>query len=190
MSQQQQKYTWVPMTTNHLTTVLDIADVCYPDYPEEMAIFEDKLSKFPAGCFVLQAQPSESGATGGEIVGYAFSHPWYHSSAPSLNKVLPNEVSTLTPTTNPNAMYYLHDCAIHPKARGTGGPTTLVPMLDQIAVASNFPYIALIAVNNSQAFWEKQGFQVVDKLPAALKKTLISYSDDALYMVRSLSARL
>ncbi len=45
---------WRAMTPGDLPAVLAIADVVHPDYPEDAAIFAERLALYPAGCRVLE----------------------------------------------------------------------------------------------------------------------------------------
>jgi hypothetical protein len=52
------------------------------------------------------------------------------------------------------------------------------------AQAHGFDSLSLVAVNGSQPYWEKQGFSVQD-VPQ-LREKLLSYSEDARFMMRNL----
>ena len=60
---------WSPMTEGDLASVDRIADLVHVDYPEDSAVFADRLSVFPDGCFTLHGGD-------GAALGYALTHPW------------------------------------------------------------------------------------------------------------------
>jgi GNAT superfamily N-acetyltransferase len=159
---------WRPMAPSDLPVALRVADVVHPTYPEDPAIFSERLALFPAGCWVLEQ--------GGRPIGYIVSHPWTYASPPLLNSLL-GAVPT-TPTT-----YYIHDIALLPQARGTGAASGIVAQLINLAASLNLPNLSLVAVNNSVAFWRRHGFTLT-AIPA-LDAKLRSYDEAARFMVRA-----
>ncbi|MGH6761336.1 MAG: GNAT family N-acetyltransferase [Phyllobacterium sp.] len=161
---------WRLMEVADLPSVSLVAAAVHPDFPEDDAIFAERLSLYPEGCFVL--------TDGTAILGYCLSHPWRSLSIPALDTLLgalPGE------TTN----YYLHDIALLPEARSGGAASRVVSGIADNARRNGFATISLVAVNASGGFWERQGFVVQHE--AELDAKLRSYSDDALFMVRQLN---
>ncbi len=159
---------WRRMQAPDMARVTAVANVVHPDFFEDEAVFRDRFSIYPAGCFVL--------ARGTEILGYGISHPWKLDSVPALNSVLgelPNDIST----------YYIHDIALLLEVRSGGQASRVVELMAAQAERDGFVTMALVAVNGSQGFWEKKGFVIRD-VPA-LEEKLQGYSDEALYMVRA-----
>ncbi|WOC16539.1 GNAT family N-acetyltransferase [Pseudochrobactrum sp. MP213Fo] len=164
---------WRLMREADLNAVYEISCVVHPDFPEDPAIFADRLRVFAPGALVLSriVEGQE------QLLGYSFSHPWQQFSAPALNSLLhkiPDNADT----------YYLHDVALLPQARALGAARKLVALLVQTALDHGYDSLSLVAVNGSQPYWERQGFQVQD-VPQ-LQEKLLSYSDDARFMVRNL----
>lgn len=162
---------WRAMTTSDLASVNRIAAAVHPAYPEDAAIFAERLALYPAGCHVLVAP-------GGALAGYIVSHPWRDREPPPLNtllRALPAKPST----------YYIHDIALLPEVRGSKSAQEIVTHLIAHARAAGFPGVSLIAVNNSQAFWQHMGFARVDD--GALDAKLKSYGDDACFMRHQIS---
>src|SRR5690606_14911197 len=62
---------WRPMERRDLRAVLAVADVVHAAYPEDAAVFEERLLLFGEGCLVF-----EDGEPGGGIAAYVVSHPW------------------------------------------------------------------------------------------------------------------
>ncbi len=155
------------MTSADLPAMFAIADVVHPNYPEDPAVFAERLTLYPYGCLVLMQ--------GDRPVGYIVSHPWTYAQPPALNSLL--GALPVPPTT-----YYIHDIALLPEARGTGGANAIVTRLIAQAGALGVDNISLVAVNDSVAFWTRHGFRVVPD--AALDKKLRSYDADARFMVR------
>ena len=59
-----------------------------------------------------------------------------------------------------------------------------VERLAEQAKAAGWSEIALVAVNEATAFWERNGFVV--QTPPGMAEKLASYGDDARYMIRTL----
>lgn len=160
---------WRPMTASDLPAVNVLAALIHPGYPEDAAVFAERLRLYPPGCRVLERD--------GELAAYVVSHPWVDRAPPPLNTLL-GELPA-RPTT-----YYLHDLALLPGARGSGAAVEVVTSLAEQARVERLPSLSLIAVNGSAGFWRRQGFEAVpDGLPA---EKLRSYGDDAQFMVRRL----
>lgn len=161
---------WRPMTPQDLSRVAALADAIHPAYPEDPAVFAERLRLYPHGCHVL--------AGAGDLIGYALTHPWRMAEPPPLNArlgAIPQDAST----------YYVHDVALLPAARGRGYASQLVGLLARHARAAGFGNLSLVAVNGSGGFWERLGFRA-SAVPG-LDGKLSSYGSDAMLMVRDLS---
>jgi ribosomal protein S18 acetylase RimI-like enzyme len=159
---------WRPMTASDLPSLLAIADIVHPNYPEDAGVFAERLRLYPAGCLVLTDRDSPA--------GYILSHPWFYAQPPALPSflgALPEKPGT----------YYIHDIALLPAMRGTGSVTPVITRLIDHARNSGFPNMSLIAVNGSTDLWTRYGFQVV--VDPALEPKLRSYDAAARFMVRT-----
>jgi len=160
---------WRPMRSDDLAAVQVISDAVHPGFFEAPAVLAEKYRLYPAGCFVLQS--------GGDLLGYVFTHPWRTGELPALNRLLgrlPDDAGS----------FYVHDLALLPGARGTGAAGAIVARLADYAVAAGFAEMSLVAVNGSAAFWNRQGFVVVDAPELAAK--LAGYEPTARLMRRRL----
>lgn len=154
---------WRAMSPRDLHHVEQIAAAVHPMHPEDSTVFEERLSLYPAGCFVLD------GAAG--VRGYVLAHPWLLGRPPSLNSLLgrlPADVDTL----------YLHDLALLPAARIAGLGSRAVDLIADRARGEGVATVSLLAVGQSSGFWQRQGFHAVD-----LGIDLSSYGT-AIFMVR------
>jgi ribosomal protein S18 acetylase RimI-like enzyme len=160
---------WRAMTGYDQPALVAIAERVHPGFFEAEDVLAEKFALYRNGCYLLEI--SEKPA------GYVLSHPWRLGSLPALNALLgaiPPDADT----------YYIHDLALLPLARGVGAAGKIVSALTKHAVAMGYATMSLVAVNNSLAFWEKQGF-VVEERPELAGK-LASYEDHARYMVKRL----
>lgn len=160
---------WRTMTSYDLKDVEEIASKVHPTLYEHPDVLAERQQLYHNGCYVLEL--------GDKAVGYVLSHPWRSDSLPELN----TELGKLPDTPD---TYYLHDLALLPVARRLGTASQIVQALIKHATARGFPTIRLIAVNNSQSFWEKHGFAVEDA--PDLIPMLQSYDAAARLMVRDL----
>lgn len=161
---------WRPMTAADLDGVVTVARLSFPDHFESRACFENRLTLSPAMSFVLVGDD--------EVVrGYLFAYPWRSETAPALNtliEALPGDADRI----------YLHDLALDPRVRGGGLTRAIVERLVDQVRADGWTRIALVAVNDATAFWQRMGFHPVTSPELSAK--LASYGDDACYMIREL----
>ena len=158
------------MRPSDIDAVIAIAAEVHPGYPEDAEVLTQKYAAFSEGCFAFDV--------GGDVRGYALSHPWYAGKMPKLNQfieALPGECDS----------YYLHDIALLPSAQGRGAAKALAELLATLAWESGFTVIQLCAVNGSASFWQRQGFEKIDA--PELASTLASYGADVHFMSRDLS---
>ncbi|WP_295914627.1 GNAT family N-acetyltransferase [uncultured Bartonella sp.] len=163
---------WRLMKESDLADVCRIASLCHPDFPEEDAVLEEKFNLSPLSCFILSDNESSSGS----VYGYCLAHPYKMNSIPALDQLLhklPEKCDTL----------YIHDLALLPEAQGGGNGKKAVELLVAVAERENFDKLSLVAVHGSQLFWQKNGFKLV-KVSEMLKQKLLTYSEDARYMVQ------
>lgn len=160
---------WRAMAAADLPAVNALAARIHPSFPEDEAVFAERLRLYPDGCRVFER--------GSGIEAYVISHPSLHAEPPALNSLL--GALPETPST-----FYIHDLALAPEVRGSGAAVDVVTWLAAHALASGFTGLSLIAVNGSSGFWQRQGF--VEARSAQLDAKLRSYSDDACFMTRPL----
>jgi|SRR3569623_472258 len=164
-----ERASWRQMQPADLPAVNALAALLHPDYPEDAAVFAERLQLYPPGCRVLEHD--------GRLRAYVVSHPWLDRAPPALN--VPLGELPARPTT-----YYLHDLALLPEVRRSGAAAEMVAALAEQARAEQLPSLSLIAVNGSARFWQRQGFEAVeDDLP---REKLRSYGEDAQFMMRTL----
>lgn len=158
---------WRPMVPEDLPVVCSMASDVHPAFPEDAAVFAERLAIYPAGSRLLMQ--------GKEPAGYLISHPWRSEQPPALNTMLqglPVQADT----------YYLHDLALLSGARGTGAARAVVEWTADHARCSGHATLSLIAVNGSEPFWTHLGFRVETGRDDQLR----TYGNDARFMVRKL----
>ncbi|MHC2338160.1 GNAT family N-acetyltransferase [Bradyrhizobium sp. USDA 4454] len=159
---------WRAMETRDLQGVNSVAGRVHLNYREDAEVFAERLRLYPKGCFVLKGRRAG-------IVGYVVSHPWQFRQPPALNALLKK-----LPV--PGSTYYVHDIALLPAARANGAASDAVRQLIAHATEARFPNVSLVAVNDSEQFWERHGFHTFED--ATLSKALATYDRYARYMVR------
>ena len=160
---------WRPMTRDDLAAVLAIADQVHADFPEDLAVFAERQRLYSAGAYILESQ--------GEVRGYLLSHPWHSGDPPALNSLL-GSLPELADT------FYIHDLALLPSERGTGMAGTIIQQIAAHAKEQGFATISLVAVNDSNSFWQRFGFSA-DETPEGLWRAR-SYGEGARLMRRLL----
>lgn len=81
---------------------------------------------------------------------------------------------------------YLHDMAVLPACVGQGLARALLQPLWAQAAEQGMRYTALVSVQGSQPYWERQGYALQPLEEAAQRARLTSYGEGAVYMARSL----
>lgn len=160
---------WRAATPEDLPAVGRVAAAVHPDYPEDDAVFAERLALFPDGCRVA--------VRAGRIVGYAFFHPGVVGSPPPLNTLLgalPAAADCL----------YIHDVALTADARGAGLGAALLEIAAAVAAARGLPTLALTATPAAAGYWRGAGF--ADR--SAASEALAAYGDGMAYMVRAVRA--
>lgn len=157
--------TWRPMRDADIGAAHALSEIVHPGHPETRAVFAERLALCPEGCFVLDGEDG--------LAGYALSHPYVRDAAPALDTLL----GALPAHCD---VYYIHDIAILPHARGRGAGAAIVSLLKQHARDAGFDTICLVAVNSSAPFWQRHGFAV--RKVAGMREKLGSYGEGAMYM--------
>ncbi|HRQ83083.1 MAG TPA: GNAT family N-acetyltransferase [Azospirillaceae bacterium] len=162
---------WRAMTAADLSAVSAIAAAVHEDYPEDDAVFAERLALFPAGCRIALRD--------GAAVGYALTHPGVIGAPPPLNSLL----GALPPQPD---CYYIHDVALTAQARGLGLGRSLADHAEKLARDLGLPLLALAATPLAADYWLKLGFAEGlggDRAAAALA----AYGGGMRYLVRAVS---
>ena len=127
------------MREEDIPAVSDIGARSYkPSYYESDESFLTKWKGYPKGCYVV--------AVRGRVVAYAITFPYFHSEVFPLDTMY-------TPYYAPTS-HYFHDVCVCPGYRKQGYAGMLVNK-----VWNSSPLLkCLVAVNNSEGFWERYGF--------------------------------
>src|SRR4051812_36424782 len=134
---------WRPMLAGDTAGVADLANAVHLSYPEDPKVFEDRLSVYPQGCYILE--------DGKVPKGLLLSHPWLRRAIPGLN-------STLGSLPERPDCFYLHDLALDESVRGQGHALSAVEIVFGLARSGGLSTILLMAVGNAHKFWEHVGF--------------------------------
>lgn len=162
---------WRPMTADDLPAVLAAANEIHQDYPEDAAVFAERLALFPAGCWL---------ATDGRgAVGYAVMHPGRLGHPPCLNRLLGGLPAA------PDCLY-LHDIALTAAARGGGLGARALNLAIGVADGLGLATLALTSTPAAAGYWRSRGFTDWPG-DGELAAHLASYGPGMAYMVRNIS---
>lgn len=139
-------YGWRPMRAADLSAVSAMSDAVHGAFTEAQPVYAERLALWPQGCRILE--------TGAGVAGYLIAHPWRLGAPPALGAML----GTLPVAAD---VYYLHDIALLPAARGTGAGAAALGLVLESAVAARLPLVELVAVNGADTYWRAQGFEAV-----------------------------
>jgi predicted N-acetyltransferase YhbS len=158
------------MTPEDLPAVDHVQRDAYVEqFQEQVAVFADKLQRFPAGCWVCVSD--------GQIVGYMFSHPARLAAPPGLNVALREQQE-------PYDCYFIHDIAVLTSHRSLGVAQKLLKEALGIAKRQGYDVVALISVQGSRGYWERFGFRELSEPQEAVDYVRRSYGESAYYMAR------
>ena len=166
-------FQWRPLRRDDLEAVASVAALAFPDHYEAPACFAERLRLSPSWCFAL-----EDGR--GELEGYLLAWPWPLGSIPPLNRL----VGSLA---EQDRGLFIHDLALRPQAAGRGLAGGIVRRVIEQARSAGFEAVALVAVNDTTAFWRRQGFGDAELAPEVREK-LAAYGESARYMVRPVNS--
>ncbi|RJF83874.1 GNAT family N-acetyltransferase [Azospirillum cavernae] len=158
---------WRAMADTDLDAVLGVADVVHPDYPEDRAVFAERLALYPAGCRLAERD--------GVALGYGVMHPGRLGVPPPLDAplgALPAAADCL----------YLHDIALLPETRGLGLGASVLDYAHGLAARGGFAWLALTSTPGARSYWDRAGFTPYDGGGPALAAKLASYGDGMAYM--------
>ncbi|MDX1677820.1 GNAT family N-acetyltransferase [Arsukibacterium sp.] len=152
-----------------ITAVVALQDSCYSDaLYESPALLQQRLSVAADSCWLAEN-------ANGQLLAYLFSYP-------SISGYITPLASAFAPSTLPQLLY-LHDMAVSPAARGLGLASRLLATAQQHAISQGLTKLALVAVQGSVPYWQRQGFNEVTVLCDNAEQALASYQgEQARYM--------
>lgn len=157
-----------PLRADDVDALLRIQAQCYgADFGEPREAFVQRLQS-PVHCSWAAVQAST-------MVGYLAAY-W------SLPGVITPLHGGFADYVDANVLY-LHDMAVSPAATGQGVAHALLQAARALARERGIRRTALVSVQGSQAYWERQGYAVAAVADAAQQQHLASYGEDAAYMV-------
>jgi predicted N-acetyltransferase YhbS len=161
-----------PMRDDDMARMLRIQDECYSEIvPESAAALRAKFHASTASCFVA--------CIAGEVVAYLIAVPVEYPFIAALHGT---EVGV---PGRPDCLY-LHDLAVSEAGRGTRAGQALVRAALGFAGRAGWRRACLVAIQGSDSYWARFGFQPVDPLPAGIAAKLAGYGQGARLMALAL----
>ena len=162
------------LNTSDVDSLLHVQTICYGNaFLESREVFAQRLAA-PHHCSVGVVRTGEH-ALKAYLVAY-----WS-----SLGKITPLDGHFTQPAAG-EPVLYLHDMSVLPELAGQGVARRLVQHLMQQARARGLRQAALVSVQGSQTYWERQGFSACPVMDAQQSMHLETYGDGALYMTAAL----
>ncbi len=196
------------LTENDIDDVLELQKLSYNEnLLESKETFLSIINSYQEGCFYLRNND--------KLLAYFITHPEnINNLPPLLNNTYSTKENNMCSVqfkfvTNKfefsqtllgadqiynkfdlqsTHIYYFHDLAVHPSARNLKIGSLLMYLAIKIPIINKFDKIALTAVQNADKYWEKFGFNIVnDNINI---NSLVSYGDNAVVMISSISSML
>jgi len=137
---------------------------------ESAAVFAGRLRAAPDWIWGIQ--------DGDGLCAYLFTYPARQGHLSPLN-------GDFHPAPDGDTLY-LHDLAIHPRARGLGLAQRLIRHAWARARTAGLRHSALISVQDSERFWAAHGYRTRTDLDDRQRACLAGYEQPARYMTRAL----
>lgn len=164
-----------PLSTHDVDALLHIQTVCYGDgFQESADVFARRLAS-PHHCSLGVERPGTPG-----LQAYLAAYLSHHG------KITPLDGDFTAPTPGMEQVLYLHDMSVLPALSGQGVARALMQRVCASARARGLRQAALVSVQGSQPYWERQGFAVCDVVNEQQKAHLATYGAGAVYMVSTL----
>lgn len=161
------------MRKTDLASVIAIQRQCYPPaFQEPIEAFESKLTASPDTCWVSHHLD--------QVCAYLVCLPIQDQALPVLHA----KDFQISASAN---WLYIHDLAIGPNARGTGLASQLLRKAVDQARDKGLTRVGLIAVQGSEPFWAKFGFNSAESNSLLPQDKLNSFGSGALFMHQTLS---
>ena len=166
-----------PLHPGDVEALLHIQTVCYGDgFQESREVFTQRLSS-PLHCSL--GVVLEDDAHGSTLQAYLAAY-WS-----TLGKITP--LNGVFESGGPGIpVLYLHDMSVLPALAGQGVARHLTLQLLTQARARGLAHAALVSVQGSRSYWERQGFSVTSVNDAQQYKHLQTYGEGASYMTMKL----
>lgn len=159
-----------PITAEDWDTIMEIQLASFPPTTiESRETLQSMWIHSPGSCLIAAS------------LGYILSHPWIADDLPPTQAEIPGIPQNST-------SLFIHDLAVSPKARGLGLAKTLVSAALGWARNQNLESASLIAVQNSQTFWQHMGFEPRPELKPRFEEIVRqNYQVDFTFMTARLS---
>lgn len=163
-----------PLNAFDVDSLLHVQTICYgDDFLESRETFAQRLScphhcsigVVQKGCYTLSAY----------LAAY-WSNP---------GKITPLDGAFSAPAVGDQVLY-LHDMSVLPELAGQGVARHLVTQAFANARQRGLQQAALVSVQGSQSYWERQGFSVCPVIDAQQFLHLQTYGEGAVYMTAAL----
>ena len=162
------------LTLQDVESLLHVQTVCYGDaFLESREVFAQRLA-----C-AYHCSLGVTTQVGGPLQAYLAAY-WSN-----LGKVTPLD-GAFTPPAAAEQVLYLHDMSVLPALAGQGVARMLVQQAFAAARQRGLRQAALVSVQNSRTYWERQGFSVCEVTDAQQLIHLETYGEGALYMTAML----
>ncbi len=160
-----------PLALRDLSDLLAVQLACYGEgFVESGEVFARRLAS-PANCSLVLEQ-------GGAVCAYLAAYRSVRGKVTPLH-------GDFEAVDQPDTLY-LHDMAVLPAHAGQGLAHALLLPLWAQARSAGLPHSALVSVQGSQAYWERQGYVLSPLQDATQQARLASYGEGAVYMARDL----
>ena len=153
---------------NDVPALMRIQQACYGlEFMEPATVFERRLQS-PEHC-------SLAACVDGQLVAFLAAYWSTPGAVTPLHGDFQND--------HPASLLYLHDMAVDPALAGQGLAGTLLKAAKALARQRGITLTALVSVQDSCAYWQRQGYQIHPITHGEQAANLNSYGPQAVYML-------
>ncbi|SOE46640.1 GCN5-related N-acetyltransferase [plant metagenome] len=164
------------MCAADIPDVLDVQAAAYPAIlNEEAGFFLNRLALSPATCWVARDAASDA------MQGYLVAYPWSGGLPPELGQALPSLPAGAD-------HWFLHDCAVHPRAQGRGVGKALYEAGRRQAWEAGLRHGCLVALAEAVPYWLRLGYATPVGVMPGLAEKLRQYGEGACYLARAMDS--
>lgn len=163
-----------PLDAHDVDSLLHVQTVCYGD-----TLLESRTT------FAQRLACAHHCAIGVVREGERALQAYLAAYWSSPGKITPLD-GWFTPSSHGAPVLYLHDMSVLPTLAGQGVARYLLQHLFAQARQRGVQLAALVSVQGSRTYWERQGFSVCPVMDAQQSVHLQTYGEGALYMTTSL----
>lgn len=164
---------WVPISDDDMPEMETIGKKYFPDFPERIETFREKIRIGNGFCFKILRETDES-----RMLGYGVSHPFIKGKVPPLDS-FSHEWNV---DKSKFDAIHMHDFCLEAECRGFRLSNEYISIVEARAIELGFKTTQLVAVHGTSKLWEPLGYRKTFTPDVSLA----TYGDGSVFMSKEL----